>query len=488
MAHNEEISIEVDEWAHLGVDEWAQLDSTVTLQESSRCYIHKVPRKLLVAGDDKYEPHTISIGPYHRGKPMEITDEYHKKVYLRSFLLRNKASNIKWADVVNKINEIRDDARKCYSEIIDLDDEEFSRMLILDGCFILELMYKFQEDESNFGEDILLSKTWMVPSIRRDLVLLENQIPMTVLSCLYDLTYSPSPQTSPPNVNGPPSPSPIPSRSLRKKVTKWFSSKSEFQPRSPIIHSRSSTSTQSSSLNRLIISFFDPILPTISEDKRDSDIHGEHLLDLLRNLLLRQSQTSSEDEVGSNPLWEHTTCATDLHEAGVNFKKKDTSDGLLDISFTNGTFEIPPFFFGDSWTVLFPNIIALEQCRHDYNDEITSYATLMDNLIDSHDDVKLFREIGIISGSSKENETIAHAVNNLCKKAIVPKFYYDELCNRVNAYRKTTIPTWRAAFMRKVIHTPWAGVSVLAAVTLLGLTIAQTVFAVLSWVIAKNQK
>ncbi|KAL6146167.1 hypothetical protein ACLB2K_056850 [Fragaria x ananassa] len=60
------------------------------------------------------------------------------------------------------------------------------------GCFILELFLRFDryylnnkklEDKSDNG---IFKYAWMIPAFRRDLALLENQIPFFVLEELYD--------------------------------------------------------------------------------------------------------------------------------------------------------------------------------------------------------------------------------------------------------------------------------------------------------------
>lgn len=51
-------------------------------------------------------------------------------------------------------------------------------MMLLDGCFIIEL----------FATLSMLSKRWMLPVVHRDLIILENQIPMLVLKNLFEET------------------------------------------------------------------------------------------------------------------------------------------------------------------------------------------------------------------------------------------------------------------------------------------------------------
>ncbi|KAI9073468.1 hypothetical protein K1719_044563 [Acacia pycnantha] len=60
-------------------------------------------------------------------------------------------------------------------------------MMLLDSVFIMELFLRIQEKkpEEHYKDDIILKQTWLSKSVRRDLLLLENQIPLFILNMLY---------------------------------------------------------------------------------------------------------------------------------------------------------------------------------------------------------------------------------------------------------------------------------------------------------------
>lgn len=431
----------------------ASINAEISRKSPAQCFIYKVPAKFRTKSDkDTYEPRIISIGPYHNGGDTFRMTEEHKRWYLQDLVSRKKESRIGVIDFVKSIRSIEGLARECYAESIkDISSNEFVKMMVFDGGFILELLYKFSEKSERDGEDRnsndnmsrdgelemrtnyvndpVLGATWMVYSLRKDLVLLENQLPFIVLEKLFELTKSSSPGNC--------------------------------------------------SLNELITAFFSPILPNVRAVPTSSTLRGNHILDLLRSHLLPSAHLM---EVGDYPYWEYTQSATDLANAGVKFKKKDPADGLLDITFTDdGTLQIPPFFFGESWTALLPNLIAFEQCRRDYTDQITSYVILMDSLINSGHDVKILRKNGIIDGLFHEDDKVAVEINNLFKGAVVDRFYYDGLCNRVNAYCKKPWHKWRAIAMRDYFNTPWSIIKFVAAVILLVLAATQTAYSIKSY-------
>ncbi|KAK9117512.1 hypothetical protein Sjap_016459 [Stephania japonica] len=202
----------------------------------------------------------------------------------------------------------------------------------------------------------------------------------------------------------------------------------------------------------LLCRYFDEVRTNRRTKPKLECTKGKHLLDFLRTHLLPSSQ---QVEFRSYANWEYTKCVTDISEAEVKFKRRAHGDGLLDVKFENGVLEIPPFCFGESVTVLLPNLIALEQCQG-YTDQITSYVILLDSLINSPNDVKLLRNRDIIDSLFHEDEKVAIAISNLCKGVVVNEFYYDLLCHRVNAYCRTDWHKWRATLKRDYFNTPWA--------------------------------
>ncbi|KAF9620257.1 hypothetical protein IFM89_010992 [Coptis chinensis] len=447
---SDHVSIEIEDEDEVLI---AAITEEITCKPSSQCFIYKVPKKYQTERDiETFEPRVVSIGPYHHGKVSLIATEVYKRWYLYDLISERTTRNTTLKDFVKAIRKLEVRAREYYAEPVKLTSNEFVKMMVFDGCFILELLYKYiergiSEDEgdenedkddkegSNNKNDPIFGTTWMIYRLRKDLVLLENQIPFIVLQTLFDLAK---------DHNG-----------------GYF-------------------------LNELVTIFFQPILPSMRPVTTSSFIKGKHILDLLRSHLLPSSRHMKG---GNYPEWEYIRSATELRESGVRFRKKgDLADGLLDITFTkDGVLEIPPFFFGESWNILLPNLIALEQSRCDYTDQITSYFIFFDSLINTEDDVKLLRTQGIMEGLINEDEKVADAINNLFKGAVVDKFYYDGLFTRVNAYcrnwkrKKAKMHKWKVSLQRDYFSTPWSVISVFTVFVVLVLTLTQTIFSILSY-------
>ncbi|KAI7996936.1 UPF0481 protein [Camellia lanceoleosa] len=80
-------------------------------------------------------------------------------------------------------------ARRQYSELIEMSSDDFIQMMLLDGCFIIELFQQVcgSEDSAN-ANSLVFMKPWLIPILIRDLLKLENQLPFFVLLRLHRLS------------------------------------------------------------------------------------------------------------------------------------------------------------------------------------------------------------------------------------------------------------------------------------------------------------
>ncbi|KAF8389061.1 hypothetical protein HHK36_025746 [Tetracentron sinense] len=301
---------------------------------SSTCSIHKVPKMLRSVNDKAYNPKVISIGPFHRGEESLQVMEEHKWRYLRIFL--DWYPQIKLEHYVEVLRGLEESARQCYVEPIKLGSYEFVEMMLLDGFFILVLFLKMWTHEWDSRDPIFRTR-WMLGPIMLDMLLLENQIPFFVLKRLFQLSEVPNQDDE--------------RRPSLLELTYVFFRK--FLKRDEIL------------------------------DQTISRSEVKHLLDFVQSFLLPSSIMVLPH---GDTRYDFTPTATELHEAGVEFKVVK-SNCLLDISFRNRVLEIPFLKIEDGTELLFRNLIAWEQCQTLLNCEITSYAYLMDGLIKTPKDV-----------------------------------------------------------------------------------------------------
>ncbi|KAK9084341.1 hypothetical protein Scep_030812 [Stephania cephalantha] len=179
-------------------------------------------------------------------------------------------------------------------------------------------------------------------------------------------------------------------------------------------------------------------------------------------------------------------CVTELKQGGVKFKRNDDAKSFLDIKFCDGKMSIPPIIIQDQTDSLIRNLIASEQAFGGQDMYITSYAFLMDSLINSPEDIAILRSENIVTNYLGDNKDVSSLFNKLCSEVTLENFYYRDLCDEVNKYASTPWHTWRASFCRDYCSNPWAGIAVFSACVLLILNFASTIFSGLSYIAPKS--
>jgi len=314
-------------------------------------------------------------------------------------------------------------ARECYAEAIDYSPEKLVKILVIDGCFIIELFLREAYRELREEDDPVFARSYMIQFLSHDLILLENQVPWMVLEILFGLTKDSNRHNKP----------------LIQLATGFF--------RSSVLSYRMLPLDQLISMKGIM-----------------------HFVDLFRKLSASSFEKKKERIQG----WEPLPSATSLVEAGIKFKR-GSSESILDVKFIDGVLEIPPLLIHDVTETVFRNLISYEQCLPNCEGRITSYAILLDNLIVTSKDMDILCKNQIIDNWLNPKDA-AQLFNKLYHDANLSEYYYTNLCKQVNSFCQRRRPRWRAVLMHNYFNTPWAVLSTLAAVCLLILTFLQTLY------------
>ncbi|CAN1343217.1 UPF0481 protein At3g47200 [Linum perenne] len=105
-----------------------------------RFSIYRVPHYLREDDDKAYAPQLVSLGPYHHGKKRLRKMDPHKWRCLNRVLTRTDTDIRIYLD---SIRELEFKARSCYqgsTNSISMSSNEFVEMMVLDGCFVIELL------------------------------------------------------------------------------------------------------------------------------------------------------------------------------------------------------------------------------------------------------------------------------------------------------------------------------------------------------------
>ncbi|KAI7996106.1 UPF0481 protein [Camellia lanceoleosa] len=176
------------------------------VKRPSKLSIYKVPNKLVKLKEDAYTPSIVSIGHFHHHNKELLAFEEHKRRYMVHLLARTlEAEEATRDECAQAILDLGEEARRCYSEYIDLDKHKLAITLLVDGCFVLKLFFRYSDIENQEEEeekdvvnddpvvprasstDPIINDSWIVATLQHDLALLENQIPFFVLQTLFDL-------------------------------------------------------------------------------------------------------------------------------------------------------------------------------------------------------------------------------------------------------------------------------------------------------------
>uniref|UniRef100_A0A1J3JHG9 UPF0481 protein n=1 Tax=Noccaea caerulescens TaxID=107243 RepID=A0A1J3JHG9_NOCCA len=401
------------------------------------CSIFRVPQSMIDCNGRCYEPRVVSVGPYHRGLTHLRMIEEHKWRYLNALFTRtHQTKNITLEDYMKSVKTLEEEARECYSESIDMDSDEFNEMMVLDGCFVLELFRKVSRLVPFEPEDPLVTMAWVLPFFYRDFLRLENQIPFFVLEALFDLTRGDNEKES------------------------------------------------NASLPSLAFAFFNNTMHRTSEDlSRFKDLRAKHLLDLVRSSLIPASERHAPQV--TNPGKKKTPSniihsISKLRRSGIKIRELKDAESFLVVRFRHGAIEMPMITVDDFMCSLLQNCVAYEQCHAACSKHFTTYATLLDCLMNTYKDVEYLCDHDIIENYLGTEAEVAGFVNNLGKDVAfdIAQCYLNDLFKEVNEYYKSSWHEEWASFKYTYFSSPWSFISALAAFILLVLSIIQTIYTI----------
>jgi Plant protein of unknown function len=431
-------------------------------KESEPITIPRIPSDILEINKIYYEPREVSIGPYYHGRERYQDMEKHKIRYLRDFLSRHEVG----LDVlIKEVRLLAARAKQCYSGFICFDNEQFVQILLLDGCFILEVWSK----KINKEHDALLDMSWVFNRIVTDFLLIQNQIPFFVIHKLYSVSY-----------RGLLSEGECGNRILHD-LTHFVQSRAPmlvWPRRFQIPH------TEIHHLLHFYQEFYVPkktkVQINLDQDKQSSLLRRS--IHYLESIFTREAE--QKDAVYLMPS------ATELREAGVTFRKKQFPENFLDITFKNGVFEMPMISCSLEEKTTILNLIAwnaknISEHRKQSKDPIylyplLSYTILLESLLRKKNDIQLFKERGIIENSDPSDEQLAHFFNHLGDLNVVFDDFLDhaDFFSDIKRYYDDRWHRYRAKLKRDYFHNPWSIISVVAGTILLVLTGVQAICAI----------
>ncbi len=173
--------------------------------------------------------------------------------------------------------------------------------------------------------------------------------------------------------------------------------------------------------------------------------------------------------------------ATELDKAGIKFSSYYGNVGSYKLGFKNHVVCLPRVKIYNTTESIFRNLMVYEICSNELM-EVCSYALIMDHLIDTHEDVKLLIDSGIIENHIGDNKEVAKIWNKINHNVVItlPNRWLD-ICNSINLYYNNSYNTLYTEFMNRYFSRPWVTVSVIAAFVIIVATILQTIYTLLGY-------
>ena len=472
--------------------------------------IHRVPRKLRKVNESAYTPQLISIGPYHHGSPDLHAMESRKQKYYAEFCKRvnkDEADLKSFIQIfIRKIrNSYEEETIKSPGTTQGLDEEVFEEMVLRDACFIVELLLRNYDEEAR-KKDYILHTPWLRKAIKLDLILLENQLPFFALKELYNHVIRPWPlfPTQEPKCNdvstssadttsSNDNPPVLSCNCVLGPASFTCCSLPKFDKREAQTKNPTSGENSNSHIHPLVelSSFFfeEHFLMTDSASRVNlNDIKDiKHFTDLLRQFWLpREIMSDKKTFHGDIAEHKYLYTATKLDTAGVTFAPARKERSATDLKIFKKPvlkfvpaincmlLKIPELKIEDDTECLLRNVMALEQCAYPAEDYICGYVALMDQLINTRDDVDFLVEKKILTnllGSSKE---AAKLFNGLCCQIPRDKSYYARFYNELNAFYENRWNVTRATLKKVYFKDLWTGSSTVVGLFVLLFTISAT--------------
>ncbi|XP_058216204.1 UPF0481 protein At3g47200-like [Rhododendron vialii] len=424
----------------------------------SSAHIWRVPRELRKLKKSAYTPRLIAIGPLHQKDEHLQTPLQHVKMSYTNYLLQRLTAGMedqelaeqkKFTVVQKCLAEMKtsiDQAKKCYAAEVTLDEE----MMFVDGCFILEFLYRDLQDTLEGGKtDPIFGNSSTLPDVINDLILLENQIPFFVLEKLFAFTVGQIPNR-------------LDNLPLTYYVRKCYSGWVRTLRNSD--NSGSARSTWCSPRDCVLGVFG----CTAEEEGQKGNIDDHRSTAKYYHILhnLHDGYLPAHDQTKQILLdfdYREMPSASELVYAGVKFVP-DAGNDLFKFKFTEpkglfrrchrARFKIPPLAIYDGTEALLRNLIALEQCCPGVSRHVSSYAHVMDTLVNTDKDIQALEKAGVLRNCLGATQDATDLFNNLCKEIVAGEYFLDTCCEATE-YSKRFWPKNIAHVRRTYFDSPW---------------------------------
>ncbi|XP_027123401.1 putative UPF0481 protein At3g02645 [Coffea arabica] len=505
--------------------------------------IFNVPKTLKVSDPDCYIPQQVAIGPYHHWRSELYEMERYKLASAKR--TQKQMQSLKFQNVVDQLARFEPRIRACYHKYLDFNGETLAWMMAMDASFLLEFLQVYAAKEGKVLTRLSSRMSHLVDiagrksahnAILRDMVMLENQIPLFLLREMLELQFSsleaadnvllsmligfckellpfkmmeelPKFEVTDyahlldflyrvivPKLEGPSEITEIDEEGeIKEAEESYFGMSSHVKQIGYVVWNIISKLNKVSA--RLIkrILFSKPIKVILKLPW--TIISNLPVLRLIKApieyLCFSQDKENQKPEnenlnstnINKPPLVEEIEIPSviELSKAGVQFVP--TNQGILSISFDDkmATFCLPSISLDVNTDAVLRNLVAYEACNASGPVVFTRYTELMNGVVDTEEDAKFLREKGIILNRLKSDEEVANMWNGMSKSVRLTKVpFLDKVIEDVNKYYNGRWKIKIGRFLKHYVFDSWQFLTLIAAIVLLFLMTLQAFCSVYS--------
>lgn len=404
-----------------------ETEDLIIFEPTRECCIYKVPESLREVNRKAYIPQMISLGPIRYYKRFETNTNNILKRYKQKFIDRTSKQLVERFEIYIETNRQR--IRACY------DDDYFvyrpDADMVGDIIFIFELFIRNNQKQREF--DYLLDTSKIKSAVKRDLQVLEHQIPYFVF------------------------------REMFLEIAESVCPAEQMLYSDPFLI--------------LALRFFFGDENVLSIDSQDL----RHFTDLRRYYLLNKFQPQNGN---SNTHITDMRCATKLQASGVEFAESDDFSVSCEyvkkgLKTQQLVLKIPHFEVDNDTECLIRNVMAFEQLHYPLETHVCSFFFLMGFLVDTQRDVDLLVEKGILSNVVGDHAAVVTMFNQLGIQ-VTPGFScYADIGEKLKGHYEKRWNHTKASLKSVYFRDPWIATGTVVAAVLLLLTLVQTVCSVI---------
>ncbi|XP_057976018.1 putative UPF0481 protein At3g02645 [Malania oleifera] len=510
-----------------GLEEEVEEDGDIQL-----VCIFSVPKSLFSSDPHSYMPQQVALGPYHHWRPELNGMERYKVAAAKR--VQKQLQTHEFQNLVDQLIKLESRIRECYHMYIDFNGETLAWMMALDASFLLEILQSY--GIVNEGKEIVRVSSGMSQlvdytgrksaynAILRDMIMLENQIPLFILRKVMELRFSPQEpvddmlfsmlmgfcnELSPfkmmekfpkiqvsdsshmldflyhiitPEVEEPSVAITVEYQDEPKEEGNgWFGDTGYIKQ---LIEQTWNL------LSRLNIGLIQSIRKVSTSRpvkvilklpwKLISNLRGFSFLKLaVEYFFLTQDKEAVKPENGSSssnsniykpPLVEEIAIpsVTKLSKSGVRFSPTNGGISTVEFNIKTATLYLPIVSVDVNTEVVLRNLVAYEASNASGPLVFTRYTELMNGIVDTEEDVRRLRERGIILNHLKSDLEVANLWNGMSKSIRLTRVpFLDKVIEDVNKHYNSRWKVKADKFMKHYVFASWKILSLLAAIMLL---------------------